>query len=81
MEKEKLNLIKSKLEGIRGLINEIEEVIKVEEGSLRRGVSPKRSFAELQKIYVELQELKRKGQSEKIKSMIKELGLDISKTT
>ncbi len=80
MEKEKLDLITSKLEGIRGLINEIEEVIRVEESSLKKRVLPKRSFAELQKIYVELQELKRKGQSEKIKSMIKELGLDISKT-
>jgi hypothetical protein len=78
MEKEKLDLIKSKLEEVRGLINEIEEVIKVEESSLKKSVLPKRSFSELKKIYVELQELKRKGQGEKIKSVIKELGLDIS---
>ena len=74
-----MDLIKSKLEGVRGLIDEIEEVIKVEESPLKKSVLPKRSFAELQEIYVELQELKRKGQSEKIKSMIKELGLDTSK--
>jgi hypothetical protein len=80
MEKEKLDLIKSKLEEVKGLINEIEEVIKVEESSLRKSVLARHSFAELEKIYVELQELKRKGESEKIKSMIKELGLDISKT-
>ena len=80
MEKEKLDRIKSKLEMVRGLINEIEEVIKVEESSFKRDVLPKRSFAELEKIYVELQELKRKGQNQKIKSMIKELGLDISRT-
>ena len=80
MEKEKLDLIKSKLEEVKGLINEIEEVIKVEESSLRKSVLARHSLPELEKIYVELQELKRKGESEKIKSMIKELGLDISKT-
>lgn len=79
MEKDKLRLIMSKLEGVRDLIDEIEETINPKDSSYKKDVFANATFEELMHLYTALQEAKTTGDIQKIESMMKKLGFKISK--
>jgi len=79
MEKDKIHLIMSKLEGVRDLIDEIEEIIKPKDSSYKKNVFADATFEELMHLYTALQEAKTTGDIQKIESIMKKLGFKISK--
>ena len=79
MEKDKMHLIMSKLEGVRDLIDEIEEIMKLKDSFYIKNVFGNATFEELMHLYTALQEAKTTGDIQKIESIMKKLGFKISK--
>ncbi len=79
LEKDKLRLIMSKLEGVRDLIDDIEEMTNPKDSLYKKNVFANATFEELMHLYTALQEAKSTGDIQKIESIMKKLGFKISK--
>ncbi len=72
MEEWKLDSIKSKLQEVRGLVDDIERIITAEEKSSNEDKLPRVSLPELLSVYVELLQAKKKGDEAEIMSALRE---------